>query len=209
MFLRILSPVVHGALDYLLAIAFLLAPQVLAFEHDAARVAQIIGVTYLGVSLLTRYPLGLVKWIPFPVHGVAAYRVSGGSPITGTTARLRGASSSRCLDVENGSTAAGANTVIQDCHTAASQQWTTWPNGEIRVLGDKCLDAYNQGTVAGTRVITWSCNGQPNQRWTVAADGSVRNAGLCLDVERSGTANGSRLVLWTCNGQPNQRWSRS
>lgn len=71
MFLRILGPVLHGALDYLLAIAFLLAPQVLAFEHDAARVAQIIGVTYLGVSLLTRYPLGLVKWIPFPIHGVA------------------------------------------------------------------------------------------------------------------------------------------
>jgi alpha-galactosidase len=146
-----------------------------------------------------------------PAHGVAAYRVTGGSPVAGTTARLRGASSNRCLDVENGSTAAGANTVIQDCHTAASQQWTTWPNGEIRVFGDKCLDAYNQGTANGTRVISWSCNGQANQRWTVGSDGTVRNAngGLCLDVERSGTANGSRLVLWTCNGQANQRWARS
>ncbi len=146
-----------------------------------------------------------------PAHGVAAFRVTGGSAVTGTTARLRGAASNRCLDVENGSTAAGANTVIQDCATAASQQWTTWPNGEIRVFGDKCLDAYNQGTTTGTRVITWQCNGQANQRWTVQADGSVRNAnaGLCLDVDRSGTANGSRLVLWTCNGQSNQKWGRS
>ncbi|WP_112264457.1 glycoside hydrolase family 27 protein [Lentzea terrae] len=146
-----------------------------------------------------------------PAHGVATYRVSGGSPITATTARLRGTASNRCVDVENASTAAGANTTIWDCHTAASQQWTSWPNGEIRVYGDKCLDAYNQGTANGTRVIVWQCNGQANQRWTLQADGTVRNAngGLCLDVERSGTANGSRLVLWTCNGQANQKWTRS
>ncbi|GAB2807833.1 glycoside hydrolase family 27 protein [Lentzea nigeriaca] len=146
-----------------------------------------------------------------PAHGVAAYRVSGGSPLAATTARLRGTASNRCLDIENASTASGANTVIWDCHTAASQQWTTWPNGEIRVFGDKCLDAYNQGTATGTRVISWQCNGQANQRWTVGSDGSIRNAnaGLCLDVERSGTANGSRIVLWTCNGQTNQKWARS
>jgi alpha-galactosidase len=144
-----------------------------------------------------------------PAHGVVAYRVTGGSPVSATTARLRGTASGRCVDVENGSTAAGAGAVIQDCHTAASQQWATWPNGEIRVFGDKCLDAYNQGTTAGTRVITWSCNGQANQRWTVESDGSLRNAGLCLDVERSGTTNGTRLLLWTCNGQTNQKWTRS
>ncbi|HEX8868117.1 MAG TPA: ricin-type beta-trefoil lectin domain protein [Lentzea sp.] len=142
-----------------------------------------------------------------PAHGVTAFRVTGGSPVQATTSRLRGAQSNRCLDVEN--TAAGAATVIQDCHTAASQQWTSWPNGEVRVFGDRCLDAYDQGTTPGTRVITWSCNGQANQRWTAEPDGTLRNAGLCLDVERSGTANGSRLVLWTCTGQLNQKWTRS
>ncbi|MGW6933004.1 glycoside hydrolase family 27 protein [Lentzea sp. NPDC054927] len=146
-----------------------------------------------------------------PAHGVAAFRVTGGGPLTSTTSRLRGTGSNRCLDIENQSTAAGANTAIRDCHTAASQQWTAWPHGEIRVFGDKCLDAYNQGTANGTRVIIWQCNGQANQRWTVESDGSVRNAnaGLCLDVEGASTANGARLVLWTCNGQANQRWSRS
>jgi alpha-galactosidase len=146
-----------------------------------------------------------------PAHGVAAFRVTGGSPATGTTARLRGAGSNRCLDVENASTAAGANTVIWDCHTAAGQQWTTWANGEVRVFGDKCLDAYNQGTANGTRVIDWQCNGQANQRWTLDSAGALRNAqsGLCLDVEQAATANGARLVLWTCNGQANQKWSRS
>ncbi len=146
-----------------------------------------------------------------PAHGVAVYRVSGGSPVTSTTSRLRGAGSGRCLDLDNSSTAAGALAVIRDCHTAASQAWTTWPGGEVRVFGDKCLDAENSGTANGTRVISWSCNGQSNQQWTFRSDGSIANvrSGLCLDVNQAATANGSRLILWTCNGQPNQQWTRT
>lgn len=145
-----------------------------------------------------------------PAHGVAAFRVTGGTPLAATTSRLRGDGSGRCLDVENASTAAGARVVIQGCHTAAGQLWTTWAGGEIRVFGDKCLDAYDQGTTNGTRVITWPCNGQENQKWTLEANGSVRNvhAGLCLDVDQAGTAGGTPLILWTCNGQGNQRWTR-
>jgi alpha-galactosidase len=145
-----------------------------------------------------------------PAHGVAAYRVTGGTPIASTTSRLRGVGSGRCLDVDNASTAPGATVVIWDCHTAANQSWTTWAGGEIRVFGDKCLDAFNQGTTPGTRVITWSCNGQNNQTWTLNPDGSITNAGsgLCLDVNQAATANGSPLILWTCNNQPNQKWAR-
>ena len=145
-----------------------------------------------------------------PAHGVAVFRVTGGSPLTATTARLRGNGSGRCLDVDGASTAAGASVLLWDCHTAANQLWTTWAGGEIRVFGDKCLDAHNQGTANGTRVVTWSCNGQDNQKWTVHSDGSIRNvrAGLCLDAEQAGTANGTRLILWTCNGQDNQKWTR-
>jgi alpha-galactosidase len=146
-----------------------------------------------------------------PAHGVAAYRVVGGSPLAATTSRLRGAGSNRCLDVNNASTAAGTNAVIWDCHTAANQSWTTWAGGEIRVFGDKCLDANNQGTTNGTRVIIWQCNGQNNQKWTVNSNGSITNtgSGLCLDANAGGTANGTTMVLWTCNGQANQRWSRA
>lgn len=145
-----------------------------------------------------------------PAHGVAVFRVTGGSPLTATTSRLRGTDSGRCLDVDNASTAAGATVLLWDCHTAANQLWTTWAGGEIRVYGDKCLDADNQGTTNGTRVITWPCNGQNNQKWTLGADGSIRNvhAGLCLDANGAGTANGTPLVLWTCNGQANQKWTR-
>ncbi|MER5475859.1 lectin [Streptomyces sp. NPDC002734] len=146
-----------------------------------------------------------------PSHGIAVFRVSGGTPLAHQTSRLRGAGSGRCVDVDNASTASGSTVLVWDCHTAANQLWTTWAGGEIRVFGDKCLDAYERGTTNGTRVITWPCNGQDNQKWTLASDGSIRNtlSGLCLDVEKAATANGSRLVLWSCNGQSNQKWTRT
>ncbi|WP_031004142.1 glycoside hydrolase family 27 protein [Streptomyces sp. NRRL F-5727] len=144
-----------------------------------------------------------------PAHGVAVFRMAGGSPLAATTARLRGTGSGRCLDVDRASTAAGTKALIWDCHTAANQLWTTWAGGEIRVYGDKCLDASGQGTANGTPVVIWPCNGQANQKWTRQADGSVRNvhAGLCLDANGAGTANGTAVVLWTCNGQNNQKWT--
>lgn len=67
--LKVLNPTLHGALDYALAFAFLFIPGVLGFPNTAASVSQVVGVAYLGVSLLTRYPLGALKLIPFPVHG--------------------------------------------------------------------------------------------------------------------------------------------
>jgi alpha-galactosidase len=144
-----------------------------------------------------------------PAHGVAVFKVTGGSPLASTTARLRGTGSGRCLDVDGAATAAGTKALIWDCHTAANQLWTTWAGGEIRVYGDKCLDASDQGTTNGTPVVIWPCNGQNNQKWTVGSDGSIRNvhAGLCLDVNGAGTANGTPVILWTCNGQNNQKWT--
>ncbi len=66
----ILSPTIHAVLDYALALAFLIAPGLLGFSDAAASLSYIIGVVYLGASLLTKYPLGAIKMIPFPVHGV-------------------------------------------------------------------------------------------------------------------------------------------
>ncbi|MEU2268059.1 ricin-type beta-trefoil lectin domain protein [Streptomyces olindensis] len=144
-----------------------------------------------------------------PAHGVAVYKMTGGSPLASTTGRLRGGGSGLCLDVDGAATAAGSKTLLWDCHTAANQLWTSWAGGEIRVYGDKCLDASGRGTTNGTPVVIWPCNGQDNQKWTVGSDGSVRNvrAGLCLDAKEAGSANGTPVILWTCNGQNNQKWT--
>ncbi|WAS96549.1 SPW repeat domain-containing protein [Nannocystis punicea] len=68
--MRFVSPRVHGVLDYLFAALFLFAPLWLDFRSDAAQLsAFVIGRTLLVLSLLTRYPLGVLRVIPFPVHG--------------------------------------------------------------------------------------------------------------------------------------------
>lgn len=65
-----INPTPHGVLDYLLVVAFAAAPSVLNFGDNAATTSYIIAATLALVSLFTRYPLGLVKLIPFPVHGL-------------------------------------------------------------------------------------------------------------------------------------------
>lgn len=67
--IKVLNPTVHGVLDYVLALAFVIAPGLAGFSGNAASLSMLIGVVYLGASLLTRYPLGAIKMIPFPVHG--------------------------------------------------------------------------------------------------------------------------------------------
>ncbi|MGW4245171.1 glycoside hydrolase family 27 protein [Nocardia sp. NPDC004722] len=146
-----------------------------------------------------------------PAHGVAAFRVSGGTPVANTTSMLRSDAADRCVDVEKSSTAPGAATQLRDCHNAANQLWTSWDGGEVRVFGNLCLDAYEQGTTPGTRVITGTCNGQDSQKWTFGSDGTIRSvhSELCLDVSDGGTANGTPLILGTCQEDANQRWTRT
>lgn len=67
---KVLDPKTHGILDYALAAMFLLAPSLFGFTEVAATASYVIGVVYIGTSLLTRYPLGALKVIPFPTHGV-------------------------------------------------------------------------------------------------------------------------------------------
>ena len=67
---RVINPTIHGVLDYALALAFLLAPGLVDFNDTAANLSYVIGIVYLAASLLTRYPLGAIHMIPFPVHGV-------------------------------------------------------------------------------------------------------------------------------------------
>ena len=150
-----------------------------------------------------------------PGHGVVLYRVSAGSGSSvGSAHRFVGASSGRCLDVPNGSTATGTQLDIWDCATGTNQSFTPTSAKELRVYnGSLCLDAGGQGTTAGTKVITWTCNGQTNQQWNLNADGTITGvqSGLCLDVTggnvASGNVNGTLIELWGCNGGANQQWS--
>jgi hypothetical protein len=130
-------------------------------------------------------------------------------PPVGSPVSLVNTNSGRCLDVYGASTAAGAQTIIWDCHRQANQQWTRTAAGELRVYGNTCLDVYGAGTANGTGVIIWPCNGGPNQQWALRPDGSIRAIGAnrCLDVTSSGTANATPIQIYDCNGTSAQQWA--
>jgi len=60
----------HAVLDYLWGIAFTFAPEVGGFEKNNAANAysKARGMSMIGISLLTRYELGLIRIIPFNAH---------------------------------------------------------------------------------------------------------------------------------------------
>ena len=67
--MRILSPRVHGVLDYAIVALLLLAPALFGFAGVAATICYALAIVQLGMSLLTNYPLSIAKLVPFPVHG--------------------------------------------------------------------------------------------------------------------------------------------
>lgn len=67
--MRPISPRLHGVLDYGSVAFMLAAPGLLGLRGPARTLSYSFAGLYLGVSVFTRMPLGLVKAIPFPVHG--------------------------------------------------------------------------------------------------------------------------------------------
>lgn len=67
--MKLLSPLVHGILDYAVVLAFLLAPKVFSFADTPATICYVIAALHAVLSLCTAYPLGALKRIPFPAHG--------------------------------------------------------------------------------------------------------------------------------------------
>lgn len=67
--MHLLNPRIHGYLDYLAVALLALAPTIFGFSGTPAVLSYVVAVAQLGMSLLTAYPLGIKKIIPFTVHG--------------------------------------------------------------------------------------------------------------------------------------------
>lgn len=76
--MKILSPKVHGYLDYVVVIAFALAPTIFGLTGLAATLAYVLAVVHLALTLLTAFPLGVVGLVPFTIHGWIELLVSVG-----------------------------------------------------------------------------------------------------------------------------------
>jgi hypothetical protein len=69
--MKILKPLPHAILDYAWAGTMMAAPWLFGFRKNRTATINSVasGAAILGLSLMTRYPLGAAKMIPFPVHG--------------------------------------------------------------------------------------------------------------------------------------------
>jgi len=67
--MKVISPRIHGYFDFLTVFIFLLAPTLLGLEQLSAILAYSLAVVHLIVTLASDFPFGVVKLIPFTVHG--------------------------------------------------------------------------------------------------------------------------------------------
>ena len=68
--MTILSPQVHRVLDFLTVVAFALAPTVVQLTGPAAVLAYVLAGVHLAMTLVTEFPEGRRKPLPFRGHGV-------------------------------------------------------------------------------------------------------------------------------------------
>jgi hypothetical protein len=67
--MRLLSPTVHGYIDYFVVILFACAPMLFGFAGVPATLCYVLAAVHLTMTLLTAFPLGVLKVVPFPIHG--------------------------------------------------------------------------------------------------------------------------------------------
>jgi uncharacterized repeat protein (TIGR03803 family) len=125
--------------------------------------------------------------------------------------------SSKCLDVPNGSTAAGTPVRQSTCNGGTHQQWRLEPGGggAVRIIArhsGQALDVWGASLDDVAPIIQWPVHGGDNQAWTteLASDGYVRlvvrHSGKAMDVEYASTDDGARVIQYMPHGGANQQW---
>jgi len=67
--MKIASPTLHGCLDYLTVVLFLVAPTLVGLSGIAATLSYTLAAIHLAMTLATDFSLGEVKVIHFAIHG--------------------------------------------------------------------------------------------------------------------------------------------
>lgn len=74
--LRSIGAVSHGIIDYLMVIILAIGPGVAGFSGKQAIFCYVLAAVHFLMTVMTRFPLGAVKIIGFPLHGVIEALVS-------------------------------------------------------------------------------------------------------------------------------------
>ncbi len=66
---RTIGAVAHGVIDYAMVLIFVIGPTVAGFHGKQAAICYALAVVHFLLTVITRFPLGALKTVPFPVHG--------------------------------------------------------------------------------------------------------------------------------------------
>jgi len=70
---RVLPAWLHAIADYAVGAVLILAALIVGGSAGAVGTGVVVGATVLVVSMITRYPLGVIKILPFQVHSAGDY----------------------------------------------------------------------------------------------------------------------------------------
>ncbi len=68
--MKIIAPRVHGFIDYILVVFLLLSPTLFGMTGLLANLTYALGAVHLLLTIFTAFSLGLIKIVPFPIHGL-------------------------------------------------------------------------------------------------------------------------------------------
>ena len=74
--MNIISPRLHGALDYITILFLGLSPFLFQMNPAARTFTFALGIVHLSLTLLTDFDLGVFKVIPLKIHGTIEVTVS-------------------------------------------------------------------------------------------------------------------------------------
>ena len=70
---RLLPAWFHAIADYAVGLALVIVALAVGGSAGAVGTGVVVGITVLAVSMLTKYPLGVVKVLPFTIHSAGDY----------------------------------------------------------------------------------------------------------------------------------------
>lgn len=69
---------IHGILDYIVVLFLWLSPSLFGLEGFTATFTYALGGVHLLLTILTKYSAGIIKIIPYSVHGIIEFLVAVG-----------------------------------------------------------------------------------------------------------------------------------
>ncbi len=84
--MKIISPKLHGIIDYVLILFLFASPLAFGLANYAASYTYSLAALYLVLTIVTNYSFGLFKFVPLKVHGIIELVLGVGLTVAAFTA---------------------------------------------------------------------------------------------------------------------------